>query len=185
MADGRNDARMSTRRRPGGSGAGRDQGSGSDAGVGSGSGVGRNRGSGLGVSAGSGEGVGSGAGFSSGVGSHFRVKRVYEDPSPQDGFRVLVDRLWPRGISKERAEVDEWAKDIAPSGELRQWFHADRDRRYDEFVARYAAELDTPELQDRLEALRERAAEQTVTLLTSAKDTEHSHVPVLMQSLER
>ncbi|HEY3871625.1 MAG TPA: DUF488 family protein [Actinocrinis sp.] len=127
----------------------------------------------------------SGSGSGAGSGARFQVKRVYDDPSPQDGFRVLVDRLWPRGISKERAEVDEWAKDVAPSGELRQWFHADRDGRYDEFAARYAAELDAPELQDRLAALRSQAAERTVTLLTAVKDAEHSHVPVLMQSLER
>jgi uncharacterized protein YeaO (DUF488 family) len=162
MADGRNGARTSTRGRLGSEA---DRSSGADRGSGSGSGV--------------------GTGTGTGTGSHFRVKRVYDDPSPQDGFRVLVDRLWPRGISKERAGVDEWAKDIAPSGELRKWFHTDRDRRYDEFATRYAAELDASELQDRLEALRERAAEQTVTLLTAAKDAEHSHVPVLMQSLER
>jgi uncharacterized protein YeaO (DUF488 family) len=136
-----------------------------------------------GVRGGSGSGADSDAGSSSTSG--FRVKRVYDDPSPQDGFRVLVDRLWPRGISKERAEVDEWAKDLAPSGELRQWMHADRDVRYDEFAVRYAAELDAPEQQHRLEALRVQAAKQTVTLLTAVKDPGHSHVPVLIQSLER
>lgn len=132
-------------------------------------------------------GAGAGARDESHPRTGFQVKRVYDDPAPQDGFRVLVDRLWPRGISKERAELDEWAKDVAPSNELRQWLHAERDDRYDDFAARYAAELATldPEQQRHLDALRAQAAKQIVTLLTAAKDPEHSHVPVLLRCLEQ
>jgi uncharacterized protein YeaO (DUF488 family) len=115
----------------------------------------------------------------------FRVKRVYDEPSPQDGVRVLVDRLWPRGISKERAQLDEWAKDAAPSDGLRRWFHAAPVDGRDEFAERYAAELAGPEQQQRLEELRAQAAEQIVTLVTAAKDLEHSHISVLLEHLER
>jgi uncharacterized protein YeaO (DUF488 family) len=114
----------------------------------------------------------------------FRVKRVYDDPSPEDGLRILVDRLWPRGISKERARLDGWAKDAAPSDELRRWFHAAPADRRDEFAERYAAELEGAEQQRRLGELRAQAAEQTVTLLTANKDPERSHVSVLLDRLE-
>ena len=113
----------------------------------------------------------------------FRVKRVHDDPSPQDGERVLVDRLWPRGVSKERAALDEWAKDVAPSNELRKWFHEAPDGRREEFADRYSAELDGPEQTRQLADLRARAAEHTVTLLTATRDVEHSHVQVLMEKL--
>src|SRR6266699_929072 len=94
----------------------------------------------------------------------FRTKRVYDDASPQDGLRILVDRLWPRGISKERARLDAWAKDAAPSAQLRQWFHAAPMGRREEFAARYSAELEGPSQQRQLDELRAQAAEQTVTL---------------------
>jgi uncharacterized protein YeaO (DUF488 family) len=113
-----------------------------------------------------------------------RVKRVYDDPSPEDGLRILVDRLWPRGLSKERARLDGWAKDAAPSDELRRWFHAAAEEHRGEFAERYAAELEGPEQQRRLGELRAQAATQTVTLLTATKDLEHSHVAVLLQHLE-
>ena len=115
----------------------------------------------------------------------FRTKRVYDEASPEDGLRILVDRLWPRGITKERARLDAWAKDAAPSNELRRWFHSAPENRGDEFAARYAAELEGPSQQRQLDSLRAQAAEQTVTLLTANKDVEHSHVAVLLQRLEQ
>lgn len=113
----------------------------------------------------------------------FRIKRVHDDPSPEDGRRVLVDRLWPRGVSKERAHLDEWAKGVAPSDELRRWYHQDPEHRRDEFVERYDAELDSAEWRSALDGLRAQAANQTVTLLTATKDVEHSHVQVLLRHL--
>ncbi len=115
----------------------------------------------------------------------FQVKRVQDDPSPQDGERVLVDRLWPRGISKERAALDEWAKDAAPSNELRKWFHESPDERREEFADRDSAELDGPDQTRRLDELRARAAKHRVTLLTATRDVEHSHVSVLLEKLKR
>jgi len=115
--------------------------------------------------------------------NRFQLKRIYEPVSAEDGTRVLVDRLWPRGVSKERAKLDEWAKDLSPSNELRVWFHADREARFEEFAHRYVAELAAPELQQRLDALREKAASGTVTLLTGAADPAHSHLSVLLTEL--
>lgn len=115
--------------------------------------------------------------------SGFRSKRVYDAPSAEDGARILVDRLWPRGVSKERAELDEWDKDVSPSNDLRKWFHADREARFEEFTHRYAAELAAPEQQERLNALRDRAQDGVVTLLTSAADPAHSHLAVLLEEL--
>lgn len=114
----------------------------------------------------------------------FRVKRVHDDPSAEDGLRVLVDRLWPRGVSKERAQLDEWAKDVAPSNELRRWFHEAPQERGDEFAVRYTVELEGTEQRSRLDELRAQAAKQTVTLLTATKDVEHSHVQVLLRQLQ-
>ncbi|MEV8312605.1 DUF488 family protein [Streptomyces sp. NPDC059900] len=108
----------------------------------------------------------------------FPVRRVYDPPGEADGVRVLVDRLWPRGISKERAAVDEWLKAVTPSGELRKWFHRHRDE-YEEFGRRYRAELEGPEQQDGIEHLRELAAAGKVTLVTAVKDVEHGHLPTL------
>ncbi|HEV2346508.1 MAG TPA: DUF488 family protein [Actinocrinis sp.] len=113
----------------------------------------------------------------------FRVKRVHDEPSPDDGLRVLVDRLWPRGISKERAQLDDWAKDAAPSDMLRRWYHEAPQQRQEEFAERYAAELEGAEQRSRLDALRVQAAKQTVTLLTATRDVEHSHVQVLLRHL--
>jgi len=113
----------------------------------------------------------------------FRLKRVYEAVSEQDGTRVLVDRLWPRGVSKERARLDEWAKDLSPSNELRVWFHADRETRFEEFAHRYAAELAAPEQRQRLADLRTKAESGIVTLLTGAAEPAHSHLSVLLAEL--
>ncbi|MEU0137106.1 DUF488 family protein [Streptomyces sp. NPDC006296] len=121
-----------------------------------------------------------------GSGSGIRVRRVYDPPEDDDGTRVLVDRLWPRGISKERAAVDLWAKDVTPSDELRTWYHEDRSGgRYDAFADRYRTELGDPahtEAVETLLALLRRGG--AVTLVTSVKDVPASHVPVLVGHLE-
>ena len=112
----------------------------------------------------------------------YRIKRIYDPPGPEDGFRVLVDRLWPRGITKKRAALDVWLKDVAPSTELRTWFHAQPDG-FDEFAARYRAELAANPAVDEL-----RAAEKvhpTVTLLYSVRDPERNHAAVLAEYLRR
>ncbi|MEV8015468.1 DUF488 family protein [Streptomyces sp. NPDC086554] len=108
----------------------------------------------------------------------FPVRRVYDPPTEADGVRVLVDRLWPRGVSKERAAVDEWPKAVTPSDGLRTWFHQHWDA-YEEFTRRYRAELEGPEQQDAILHLRELAAAGTVTLITAVKDPDRSHLPTL------
>uniref|UniRef100_A0AAU2VG90 DUF488 family protein n=1 Tax=Streptomyces sp. NBC_00003 TaxID=2903608 RepID=A0AAU2VG90_9ACTN len=113
-----------------------------------------------------------------------RVRRVYDPPEDGDGVRVLVDRLWPRGLSKERAAVDEWPKELTPSTELRRWYHEDRTR-YAEFQERYEAELAEPEQSEALDRLHDLAKGRTVTLVTAAKDIDHSHVPTLVAVLKR
>lgn len=111
-----------------------------------------------------------------------RVKRAYAPPSPEDGYRVLVDRLWPRGMSKAKAALDAWEKQIAPSDELRDWFGHD-PARWEEFKRRYFAELaDKPE---QVAALRQRAAEGPVTLVFSAKDEQHNNAVALKEYLEQ
>ncbi|MGY5227862.1 DUF488 domain-containing protein [Nocardia asiatica] len=113
----------------------------------------------------------------------FRVKRVYDAPDPDDGVRVLIDRLWPRGITKAQARVDRWPRALTPSTELRRWFHADRDARGPEFARRYRAELAEPDVRQDLRELRALAAEGPVTLLTAVQDPANSHVPVLLDVL--
>ena len=111
-----------------------------------------------------------------------QVRRVYDPREPEDGKRVLVDRLWPRGLGKERAGLDEWCKEIAPSTELRKWYGHDPSR-YDEFVRRYRAELGNPEhvaAYDHLEAL---ARHGRLTLLTAAKRSDISEATVLAELL--
>lgn len=106
-----------------------------------------------------------------------RVKRVYESPEPADGLRILVDRLWPRGLSKEKAAVAVWAKDVAPSDELRRWFHA-RPEQWDEFEARYRQELAGQ--WEALEALRAAmTGHDTVTFLYGSRNTERNNATVL------
>ncbi|KPI13457.1 protein of unknown function DUF488 [Actinobacteria bacterium OK074] len=112
-----------------------------------------------------------------------RVRRVYDPPEPDDGLRVLVDRLWPRGISKDAARVDEWPKALTPSTELRRWYHG-TEGSYDEFRRRYEAELAATEAAEALDRLREVARAGTVTLLTSVKSTEESHAAVVAHLLE-
>ncbi len=111
-----------------------------------------------------------------------RLKRAYEPAEPEDGYRVLVDRLWPRGVSREQAELDEWEPELAPSAELRQWF-GHRPERFDEFRRRYLEELRRQ--RPRLVVLRRRARQGTLTLVYSAKDTEHNDAIVLAEVLKR
>ncbi|PRX05187.1 UNVERIFIED_ORG: uncharacterized protein YeaO (DUF488 family) [Actinomadura viridilutea] len=113
-----------------------------------------------------------------------RVRRAYEPREPEDGTRVLVDRLWPRGLSKEDADVDVWLKEVAPSTELRRWYGHD-PARYDEFCRRYEAELADPEHSEALKRLRDLAASGPLTLLTATKDVEHSQLPTLLKALSR
>jgi uncharacterized protein YeaO (DUF488 family) len=111
-----------------------------------------------------------------------RLKRIYDAPSRSDGERVLIDRLWPRGVTHEDAHVDEWARDLAPSTELRRWFGHDPSR-FDEFRRRYRLELEAQET--KLAELRRRARRGTLTLVYSARDTEHNDAVVLAEVLKR
>ncbi|GGJ29636.1 DUF488 domain-containing protein [Streptomyces brasiliensis] len=107
-----------------------------------------------------------------------RVRRIYDEPEPDDGLRVLVDRLWPRGVAKDAVHVDEWPKGLTPSTELRHWYHAG-DGSYEEFRRRYEAELTAPEAAELLARLRESARKGPVTLLTASKRPAESHASVL------
>jgi uncharacterized protein YeaO (DUF488 family) len=109
------------------------------------------------------------------------LKRVYEVPSSNDGVRVLVERLWPRGLTKERAAVDLWLKDVAPSPELRKWFGHD-PARWEQFQERYRQEL--REKQDAVRLLKQKAKESTVTLVYAARDEEHNGALVLKRFLQ-
>lgn len=111
-----------------------------------------------------------------------RTKRIYDPPAPEDGQRVLVDRLWPRGVSKERAALDQWLKAIAPSDALRRAFHAEGD--WEGFAAAYRRELAEPERQPALEALAERARAGDLTLLYSVRDSERNHARLIAEVLE-
>lgn len=110
-----------------------------------------------------------------------RTKRVYEEPSETDGLRILIDRLWPRGVSKAEAKIDRWEKELAPSTELRHWFGHD-PAKWEEFLERYRAELEGKE--EALARLRQEADEGTVTLLYAAKDEEHNNAVALKRYIE-
>ncbi len=110
--------------------------------------------------------------------SNLRLQRAYEDPQPGDGYRVLVDRVWPRGRSREQLKLDEWARELGPSNELRRWFGHDPSR-WDEFQARYRSELAAPQNQAVLDALAQRASRGTVTLVYGARDEEHNQARVI------
>lgn len=112
--------------------------------------------------------------------SHIRMKRAYEPPAADDGARILIDRLWPRGVSKETLALDQWLKEIAPSTELRQWFGHD-PALWPEFRKRYAAELRTHA--DLVESLRAMARKGVVTLVYSAHDEAHNDAVVLQEFL--
>jgi uncharacterized protein YeaO (DUF488 family) len=109
-----------------------------------------------------------------------RLKRAYDEPADDDGYRVLIDRLWPRGVARERARLDEWARELAPSTELRRWFGHEPER-FAEFRRRYAAELEAQS--EKLDELRERARRGTQTLVYAARDTEHNDAVVLADIL--
>jgi uncharacterized protein YeaO (DUF488 family) len=111
-----------------------------------------------------------------------RVRRVYDEPSPEDGARVLVDRIWPRGLAKERARLDVWAKAVAPSTELRRWYGHDPSK-FDQFRRRYQAELAEPERQAALCHLRELARSGRLTLVTATRDIDLSQAAVLAEYL--
>ena len=108
------------------------------------------------------------------------VKRIYEPVASKDGYRILVDRLWPRGIKKEKAEIDTWLKEVAPSTDLRKWFHAGKGT-FAEFKKKYLAELkENPALKDLKTLLKEH---KKVTLLYAAKDEEQNHAHILADLL--
>ncbi len=111
-----------------------------------------------------------------------RVKRVYEAPAAADGKRVLIDRLWPRGLTKEKAEVDHWAKELAPSTELRRWFHSDEGD-WREFKKRYRRELDANATA--ASELKAMIGSRPATLLFGSRDLEHNHAHLLKAYLER
>jgi uncharacterized protein YeaO (DUF488 family) len=112
-----------------------------------------------------------------------KLRRAYDGPAADDGIRVLVDRVWPRGLRKEDARIDEWYKDIAPSTQLRKWYAHD-PARFAEFARRYQAELEDPQRARTLEQLRQLAQRQTVTLLTATKNIEISQAAVLVQLIQ-
>jgi uncharacterized protein YeaO (DUF488 family) len=110
-----------------------------------------------------------------------QLKRVYEKPSRKDGVRILVDRLWPRGLTKERAAVSLWLKDVAPSSELRKWFGHD-PAKWKEFQVRYRKEL--RQKKDALKLLKEKSEDRTVTLVYGARDEQHNEAVVLRKLVE-
>lgn len=111
-----------------------------------------------------------------------RLKRVYEPPSKQDGFRILVERLWPRGVSKERASVDLWLKEVAPSPQLRKWF-GHRPSRWEPFRKRYWEELERN--QDPVKRLKQRIKKGTVTFVYAARDEVHNGAMALKEFFDR
>jgi uncharacterized protein YeaO (DUF488 family) len=112
-----------------------------------------------------------------------RVVRIYEEATPEDGRRVLVDRLWPRGVSKERAKLDDWCKEVAPSNELRRWYSHDPER-FEEFAARYRAELSEGEQAEALSRIAKDARNGVVTLLTATKRPEISEATVIKAAID-
>jgi uncharacterized protein YeaO (DUF488 family) len=111
-----------------------------------------------------------------------RVARVYEQRTPDDGRRVLVDRLWPRGVRRDDERVDEWLPDVAPSTELRRWYGHEVDK-FDEFARRYTTELGDAAHGEAVDGLRESMKNRTLTLVTATRDVEHSQATVLARHL--
>lgn len=112
-----------------------------------------------------------------------KLKRVYEEPGRSDGFRVFVDRLWPRGMKKETFQYDLWAKEITPSSHLRIWFHENPDERWNEFVSLYTKELQSSaEVKTFVESI---GKYPVVTLLYASKNTEHNHAKILKEFLNK
>jgi len=112
-----------------------------------------------------------------------QIKRIYQPADKSDGKRILVDRLWPRGVKKEVAQLDEWMKAIAPSEALRKWFHQENDRaKWDEFKAKYLLELnDNPAVDELLDMI---SKSEIVTLLYAAHDEQHNHARILLQFID-
>ncbi len=113
-----------------------------------------------------------------------KIKRAYEPAEAADGQRILIDRLWPRGVTKAEARIDEWLKDLAPSTELRKWFGHD-PLKWDEFKKRYVKELSSPDKTRLLEDIARQTKRDNITLIYSAKDTEHSDVKVLEELIKQ
>ena len=111
-----------------------------------------------------------------------RLKRIYDAPEPEDGLRVLVDHLWPRGMSREKAQIDEWFQDLAPSHVLRQWFDHD-PKKWKEFQRRYHQELLSPGKRDRLYFLLDTVSRKKTTFLFAAKDQDHNNAVALREFL--
>jgi uncharacterized protein YeaO (DUF488 family) len=111
-----------------------------------------------------------------------RVARVYDEPTSRDGTRVLVDRIWPRGLRKDEARIDEWCKQVAPSTKLRKWYDHDPDR-FAEFTRRYLVEIENSERVEALAHLRYLATRGPLTLLTATKDVEISQAAVLAETI--
>ncbi len=111
-----------------------------------------------------------------------RTKRIYDPPGSQDGYRILIDRLWPRGISKDKARIDEWRKELAPSDRLRKWFNHEPEK-WDEFRRRYHEEL-RPKIKE-VRDLAQKPSPKTITLLYGARDEEHNNAVALKEFLER
>lgn len=112
-----------------------------------------------------------------------QVQRVYEGTGPAGSYRALVDRIWPRGLRRADLDLDEWARDIAPTADLRKWF-SHQDARWEGFRAQYLAQLATPEQQARIAALLEAAGARPLTLLYGARDTEHNQAVVLREAMQ-
>jgi uncharacterized protein YeaO (DUF488 family) len=112
------------------------------------------------------------------------IKRAYKAPAVSDGTRILVDRLWPRGLKKSGARIDEWAKELAPSDSLRKWY-GHRPERWKEFASRYRKELQIPERRADLQRLRSRGRKNKITLVFAAKDEKHCNARVLLKMLQR
>ncbi|WP_137725560.1 DUF488 domain-containing protein [Prescottella subtropica] len=110
------------------------------------------------------------------------IERVYDHPGAEPGFRVFADRLWPRGLRKDAFHYDDWAKDLAPSRELRRWYGHDVAE-FAEFRSRYLAELESPGGRTAVERVLELAGDRSIVLLTATKDVEHSHAEVLRDFL--
>lgn len=114
--------------------------------------------------------------------ANIKMKRVYEDPSPDDGYRILTERLWPRGVSKERANLDQWMKGVSPSHDLRKWFDHDHSK-WEEFKDRYRKELFGSEaIQELIEIIK---TEETVTFVFASKDEEYNSTVVLKEFIEQ
>lgn len=115
---------------------------------------------------------------------HIQIRRVYDEPLADDGYRVFIDRLWPRGLSKQDFKYDLWCKDLAPSPGLRTWF-GHKPERWEGFRERYEAELRTPEQRDRMREVIAQAKRPTITLVYGAKDARHNHALVLADEMRR